>query len=129
MQQCMLVWWQLWNIIVRQMKFNRFSHSNDYPQSIFCNTYWLRAASPRCFPCTILGLHYSCVMANLKGPAIFDLHRSLAILKTISKHHLYSHPQAILKLQPYSTLDYRVCHRPLSQRKECVLLGKNNKNP
>ena len=35
MQFCTVVWWQLWNFKVWQMKFNRFFHPNELPQSIF----------------------------------------------------------------------------------------------
>ena len=29
-----VAWWQLWNFIVKQMKFNRFLHSNEHPERI-----------------------------------------------------------------------------------------------
>ena len=31
-----LVWWQLWNFPVVQLKFNRFLHLNQPPKMIFC---------------------------------------------------------------------------------------------
>ena len=31
----LLLWWKLWNFIVRQVNFNRFSHPNKHPQSFF----------------------------------------------------------------------------------------------
>ena len=30
-----LVWWQLWNFIVRHVEFNRFLHTNEHPERIF----------------------------------------------------------------------------------------------
>ena len=33
--QCRLVWWQLWNFKVWQIKFNRFLHPNKHPSMIF----------------------------------------------------------------------------------------------
>ena len=33
--KCALAWWQLWNFIVRQVKFNSFLLPNEQPQSIF----------------------------------------------------------------------------------------------
>ena len=32
---CHLAWWQLWNSIVMQVKFNKFLHPNEHPQRIF----------------------------------------------------------------------------------------------
>ena len=29
---CPLLWWELWNCIVRQLKFIRFLHTNEHPQ-------------------------------------------------------------------------------------------------
>ena len=37
---CTLAWWQLWNFIVRQVKFNRFLHPNENPQRIFWKLVW-----------------------------------------------------------------------------------------
>ena len=31
----LVVWWQLWNFIMWQMKFNRFLHPNELPQGFF----------------------------------------------------------------------------------------------
>ena len=33
--ECLLVWWQFYNFIVRHMKFNIFLHPNEHPQRIF----------------------------------------------------------------------------------------------
>ena len=43
----LLVWWKLWNFIMRQVKFNRFSHPNEYVSSkdflMSCKNFWLKA--------------------------------------------------------------------------------------
>ena len=39
-----LEWWELWNFIVWQMRFNRFLHLNEFPRKIFSylgrQLYW-----------------------------------------------------------------------------------------
>ena len=41
-----LVWWLLWNFIIRQMKFNRFLHPNEPLQRIFLYLVRLLEAEP-----------------------------------------------------------------------------------
>ena len=36
MTVCSVVWWQLYNFLVVQVKFNRFLHSNEHPKWILC---------------------------------------------------------------------------------------------
>ena len=41
---CTIVWWQLWNFIVRQVNFNSFLHPNEPPRRIF--SYLARQVEP-----------------------------------------------------------------------------------